>query len=118
MPRYDSGRNQYVTGAGGDAGVALYPANGAIVPGGSVHAITKTSAAALTLPPPGAGDDGLRLVIIARTAFAHTVVITEGTGGKGAAFDTLTFAAVGDCIELIADNQHWAVLATNGVVIS
>lgn len=119
MPRYDSVRNQYVTGAGGDAATALYAANGAIVPGGSVHAITKTSAAAMTLAPPAASDDGLTLRITARTAFAHTVTITEGLGGRGGAFVKLTFANVGDCIELMADNAHWIALSTpNGVVIS
>ncbi len=119
MPRYDPVRNQYVTGPGGDAGVALYPANGAISPSGSTHALTKTSAGAFTLVPPGAGDDGLVLRITARTAFAHTVTITEGLGGRGGAFVKLTFAAVGDCIELLADNAHWIPVGTPfGVVIS
>ena len=119
MPRYDSVRNQYLSGAGGDASVATYAANGAIVPGGSVHAITKTSAAAMTLAPPAAADDGLAIRIVARTAFAHTVTITEGLGGRGGAFVKMTFAAVGDCIELLADNAHWVPISTPfGVVIS
>ncbi len=73
----------------------------------------------MTLAAPTAADEGVRLVIIARTAFAHTVTIAAGVGGKGAAFDVLTFAAVGDCIELVADNLVWVpVGAPYGVVIS
>lgn len=117
QPRYDANRNQMVRGDS-DADVA-YAANGALTIADGVHAITKGSAAAMTLAPPAAGDDGIRMVITARTAFAHTVTITEGLGGKGAAFDVMTFAAVGDTIELLADNLHWVpVGAPYGVVIS
>jgi hypothetical protein len=117
QPRYDATRNQMVRGDS-DADVA-YAANGAITISDGVHAITKGSAAAMTLAPPAAADEGIRLIITARTAFAHTVTLTEGLGGKGAAFDVMTFAAVGDTIELLADNAHWVpVSAPYGVVIS
>lgn len=92
-------------------GVALYPANGAIAIATGVHALTKGSAGAYTLAPPAAADEGKRLLIVARTAFAHTVTITEGIGGKGASFDVITFAAVGDSIHLLADNLHWVPVA-------
>jgi len=117
-PRYDSARNQFVYGGGaGDAAVA-YAANGAISVRDGTHAITKTSLAAMTLAAPS-GVDGMRILIVARTAFAHTVTITEGLGGRGAGFTVLTFAAVGDGIELQADNNHWVpVGAPYGVVIS
>lgn len=119
MPRYNSTRNQFVqAGPGTEGGAALYPANAAIAKTDGVHAITKGSAAAMTLAPPTAAEEGMTLIIVSRTAFAHTVVITEGLGGKGAAFDTMTFAAVGDAIELLADNLHWVpVGAPYGVVI-
>lgn len=116
MPRYSAVRNQMVRG---NEGTYLYPANGAIAIADGVHAITKGSAAAMTLAPPTAGDEGTQLTIVARTAFAHTVTLTEGLGGKGAAFDLMTFAAVGDSITLIADNLHWVPMgAPYGVVIT
>ena len=120
MPRYNATRNQFVPATpGSEAGATLYAASGAIAIGDGVHAITKTSAAAMTLAPPTAADEGTRMIITARTAFAHTVTITEGLGGKGAAFDVMTFAAVGDTIELLADNLHWVpTSAPYGVVIS
>lgn len=115
MPRYAAGRNQYVRGED----PKTYSANGAINILDGVHRITKTSAAAMTLAPPTAGDEGTQITITSDTAFAHTVVITEGLGGKGAAFDTMTFAAVGDSITLVAANLHWVpIAAPYGVVIS
>lgn len=107
MPRYNAARNQFMQSPNGGDAPNIYLANGAIAVVDGVHSIRKTSAAAMTLAPPVAGDDGMRLTIVAGTAFAHTVTITEGIGGKGAAFDTITFAAVGDSIELLADNAHW-----------
>lgn len=116
-PRYDPVKNQYVYDAYGPA--MVYTANGAIQHSDGVHAIAKTSAAAMTLTPPTAGEEGMRIVLTARTAFAHTVTIAEGVGGKGGSFDVMTFAAVGDGITLLADNLHWVPLgAAYGVVIS
>jgi hypothetical protein len=118
MPRYSASRNQYVpSGAGGD-GAAVYPADGAIAIADGTHALTKTSAGAYTLAAPAAADDGMRLVIAARTAFAHVVTVTGGLGGN-AADDVITFAKVGDAIELLADNAKWVPLgAPYGAVIS
>ena len=117
MPRYDAARNRMVRGES-DADT-VYTANGALTIGDGVHAIAKTSAAVMTLVPPTADQEGIRMVITARTAFAHTVTITEGIGGKGGGFDVMTFAAVGDTIELLADNLHWVpVGAGYGVAIA
>lgn len=117
MPRYDSVRNQYVYDTTGPA--VVYTANGAIQHSDGVHAINKSSAAAMTLTPPTASEEGMRMTITGRTAFVHTVVITEGLGGKGGAFDTMSYAAVGDSITLLADNLHWVpVSAPYGVTIA
>ena len=117
QPRYDATLNQYAPGSAG--GSTVYTADGAITKTDGVHAIAKTSAAAMTLAPPTAGEAGMRIVLEARTAFAHTVTITEGVAGKGASFDVITFAAVGDSIELLADNLHWIPTgAPYGAVIS
>lgn len=113
--RYNPTKNQMVRGDD----VTDYAANGAITPQDGVATISKGSAAAMTLAPPAAGDDGMLLTITARTAFAHTVTITEGLGGKGASFDVITFAAVGDTITLRAVNAHWVPAgAPYGAVIS
>ena len=120
MPRFNAAKNKFVQASpGSEDGATLYAANGAITIADGVHAITKGSAAAMTLAPPAAADEGIKLLIVGRTAFAHTVTITEGLGGKGASFDVMTFAAVGDSIELLADNLHWVpTSAPYGVVIS
>lgn len=105
MARFDAAKNQYVRGDADDDRV--YTADGALTKSGGVHALAKTSAGAFTLVPPTTGEDGIELTVVARTAFAHTLTITEGIGGKGASFDVITFAAVGDSIVLLADNGHW-----------
>lgn len=113
--RYNAAKNQMVRGDD----VAEYLANGAIAVADGIHSIAKTSAAAMTLAPPTAGDEGMELTITAKTAFAHTVTVTEGLGAKGGSFDVMTFAAVGDSITLRAVNLHWVPTgAPYGVVIS
>lgn len=117
QPRYDAARNQYIRGDSGDSDT-VYTANGAISHADGVHAIAKTSAAAMTLSAPSAGEEGMRLTITGRTAFAHTVTVAGGLGGN-AADDVITFAKVGDSIELLADNLFWVPTGAGyGVVVS
>lgn len=115
--RYSGTLNRYVAGNDPAADTA-YTANGAIAIAEGVHAIAKTSAAVMTLAAPAAADEGMRMIITARTAFAHTVTVAGGLGGN-AADDVITFAKVGDSIELLADNLLWRpVSAPYGAVIS
>ncbi len=84
-------------------------ANGAIqaVAGGQVF-ITKAGVCALTLAAPYAA--GARLTIIATTAHAHTVTVTNGIGGAGSGSDVGTFGgAIGDGVTLISWNGFWYV---------
>jgi hypothetical protein len=81
-------------------------ANGAIALKQGTVLINKTSAAAMSLAAPTAGfDDGKKLKIIAATAHAHTV--TTPANEINGASDTVTFAAVGDWVELVAYNGIW-----------
>jgi len=117
QPRYNAAKNQFIYGSDTDTDTA-YTANGAIAIADGVAAIAKTSAAAMTLAAPTAADEGVRIVIVARTAFAHTVTVAGGLGGN-AADDVITFAKVGDSIEVLADALHWCpVSAPYGAVIS
>jgi len=119
QPTYDPTANRYQRPeADAPPTALLYAVSGAIAISTGVHAITKAGVAVMTLAPPTAAQAGTRLLIVARTAFAHTVTITEGLGGN-AADDVMTFAKVGDSIHLLADNLHWVpVGAPYGVVIS
>jgi tryptophan synthase alpha subunit len=101
QPRYDAVRNQYVYGADSDADVANL-VDGAVTHAEGVHAITKASIAALTLSAPTAAEEGMRLIVVSRTAFAHVVTVAGGAG-----FTTITYGAIGDCVELLADNLKW-----------
>jgi len=117
-PRYDASKNQYVYGPG-PSDDTIQGVDGPITHADGVHALTKATAGAYTLTPPTAGEEGVRLTIVARTAVAHVVTYAEGLGGRGGAFVKFTFANVGDSICLLADNLHWvAEGAAYGVVIS
>jgi hypothetical protein len=117
MPRYDAVKNQYIFGNDADADVAQ-SADGAVPHSEGTHAITKAGIAVLTIAQPTAAEEGMRMVIVSRTAFAHTLTVTGGLGGN-AADDVCTFAKVGDNIELLADALRWVPIGTPyGVVIS
>jgi len=86
-------------------------ASGAIHSTSGVVAITKATAAALTLASPPKNNDGAILYIVSTTAAAHTVTITAGFNGVGAGGDVGTFTGnIGDGICLIAYNGIWYVM--------
>jgi hypothetical protein len=117
QPRYDATLNQYVYGDSPDSDVAQL-IDGAITHVEGVHALTKATPGAYTLAAPTAAEEGMRLSIVSRTAQAHVLTVTGGLGGN-AADDVLTFAKVGDGIDLLADNLKWVPSgAPYGVVIS
>jgi hypothetical protein len=120
QPRYDAIKNQYVYGLdqGPDDDVAN-AVDGAITHAGGTHALTKPSVGAYTLSVPTADEEGTRLLITNRTAFAHVVTVAGGLGGN-AADDVLTFnAKIGSAIELQAGPGYWfPVNAPYLVVIS
>lgn len=84
------------------------------------YVITKAGVAALTLAAPTAGaDDGLYLMFISSTANQHTITAT-GLYEDGAGHVNLaTFPAnIGGCLELMAYNGKWYVLAALNVTMS
>lgn len=84
-------------------------ADGAITIKNGTVLITKAGVCALTLADPTAGtDDGKALVIVSKTANAHTVTIAGGEAGGGAGSDVGTFgAAAGNWVRLVAYNGKW-----------
>jgi hypothetical protein len=103
--------------------VVVHNADGAIaVPtGNQAIVLTKATAAAMTLVAPTAGThDGVTLNIVSTTAVAHTVTqTTPGFNNGGAASDVATFgAAIGNCMEIIAYNGVWLVLALRNVTLA
>jgi len=103
-----SGLKDTCTAASGDGAISVKT--------GTV-AITKGSAAALTLAAPTATtDDGKVLTIIGTTAFAHTVTTPSNklNGNK----TTVTYAAAGDSITVEAYQGVWYSRALKGALIS
>jgi hypothetical protein len=119
QPRYDAVLNQYVPEEADQTPIALHAVDGAITHTNGRHGLSKASIGAYSVSVPTATEDGNRIVIVARSAFAHVVTVAGGLGGN-AADDVLTFdGKVGSSIELMADNQKWVPTgAAYGVVIS
>lgn len=100
--------------------VLVLSGDGAISIKNGVVALTKGSAAAITIATPTAGvDDGAYLEIYTETAFAH--VVTQGTDGfnaKGASGTATFTAAKGNAFSIVARNGHWWTTSTLGVTIA
>lgn len=119
-----------VTGAAADQNTAqiagnpvtIYTADGAIAISGGTAVISKAgSAAAMTLAAPTAAQNGLRLVIVAGTAFAHVITATGliDDGVTGGAKNTCTLGAfVGATATLLAYNLHWVLVSKTVATIA
>lgn len=94
------------------------------VPGGNaVLNINKPSAAALILPAPPAGDNGLTVVFTSNTAFAHVITVSPAAsfqdGTSSSPKTTITFAAFkGASVELTAENGFWNVMSQQNVTLT
>jgi len=94
--------------------VTAVSADGAIAIAPGVVRITKTSAAALTLAAPDAGDDGTVMHIIAWTDYAHVITIAttsllDGTSTPKGKCTTAAYGGSG--ISIVAVNQKWMLLS-------
>ncbi len=91
-----------------------------IPPGDTVFVITKASVCVLTIADPAVGDNGKVLKFISRTAQAHTLSNAAGSGfnAGGASADVATWGgAIGDGLELVADNAKWLVAYLRNVTL-
>jgi ribosomal protein L30E len=98
--------------------VTVYTANGAIGLTSGVHAIEKTSAAAMTVAAPATTQDGERLHIISNTDFAHVITFTGSTllDGTTGANQTVTMTAFkGSSIVVVARNAKWLLENSSNV---
>jgi len=118
-PAQQKGVNSFLSGFKYQITVAS--ADGAIAAKSGMVYITKASAAALTLADPTSGaDDGKELLIIATTAYAHTVSNAAGSGfnGGGAATDVGTYtAAVANYLRVTAYAGKWWVTGNVNVTL-
>lgn len=96
-------------------------ASGAIGSKTGIAYLTAGSAETYTLADPTNGnDDGKELTIYSKTAHAHKVDNSAGSGfdGGGGSLDTLTFGgAIGDCVVLFADAGVWRIKSLRGVTV-
>ena len=100
-----------VVNAVASAAIAIQPGTVTLGSGGAL---------AMTLATPATpGDEGKRIFVVAVTAHAHTIVTAANViKNANASGDTLTFAHVGDGVELEALGGLWYVRSINGPVLS
>jgi hypothetical protein len=111
------GRHVFPEGVSGAA--RTYAVDGVIQQLSGTHALTKPSVGAFTLTAPG--NDGTRLTIVNRTAFAHVVTATGllDDGTAVASKNTATFAAFpGAVLDLVAAGLKWNVSVKSGVTVA
>ena len=92
--------------------VSYAAAAGAIAVTTGTVVLNGAAALAMTLAAPTAAQDGTVITIVAGTAHAHTV--TTPADAIYGAKDKVTFAAVGDIVELEAVNTQWMVRSIGG----
>lgn len=95
------------------APVTVITGDAALVVAHQIAVFTKGSAAAITLAAPVAADNGLKIQLVAGSAFAHVITATGliDDGVTGGAKNTITLGAfVGASCEIMAYNLHWVVL--------
>jgi hypothetical protein len=107
------------TGANVRPSVIALSAQAAVPAASGTYVITKGSAGAYTLATPVAGvDDGKYIVVVASTAFAHTVT-TAANKINGNKLTATFAAAIGNNLELVAYQGIWyCVLPSTGVTLS
>ena|ERR1017187_1017847 len=96
-------------------------ASGAITIAPSIVGLGSGGVLAMTLAAPSSpAQDGTRMFIVAETAHAHTVTTPANTiKGANTSGDTVTFAHVGDSVELEALGGLWYVRGgLSGAVLS
>jgi hypothetical protein len=94
-------------------------AQAAIPVASGTYVITKGSAGAYTLAAPVSGsDDGKYVVVVAQTAFAHTVT-TPANKINGNKLTATFAAAIGNNVELVAYQGVWyCVLPSTGITLT
>lgn len=105
------GQQDALTVISGDGAVAVAP---------GATALTKASAAAITIAAPTVTThDGYMVRIYSETAQAHVITCsTDGFNSKGSS-GTITFsAAKGNAVLLIARNGHWWVVSNIGGTVA
>jgi len=104
-----------ITGQGfssGNSAVNHVTAAGAIPVVSGTVGLGSGAALAMTLATPTLAQDGTTITVVAETAHAHTIKtaanIIQGNG------DTVTFAAIGDIVQLRAVGQKWMIMSIGG----
>lgn len=112
-------RGRQLFAGGAENGSRYYPNDGAIAVSTHNGFLTKSSAGAYTLAAPA--RDGIRLLLVSRTAQAHQVTATGlfDDGVTGGSKNTALWAAfAGASAEFVSGGGKWNTLSLKGVTVS
>lgn len=99
--------------------VTVISGDGAITVTPSVVALTKGSAAAITIAAPTAAQEGTYIRVYTETAFAHVLTCaSNGFNDKGSSGTVTLTNAKGNGFLLLARNLKWWVVQTLGATVA
>lgn len=95
-----------------------YGAAGAIVRAPGLHRLAGGSAIAMTLSAPKVDEEGMTLLFLITTAYAHTITLDSGDFNNEAHSQKLVFAAaIGNCLELMVVNGAYVVTLNKNITL-
>lgn len=96
-----------------------YTSSGAITLMPGLQFIGSGGALAMTLANPALYQSGMVMTLYASTAQAHTITYTAGFFGTTTSSDVCTLGgAIGDYIQVVAQNATWRAVATRNCTIA
>jgi hypothetical protein len=99
--------------------VYSYGADATIPALAGLHELNTGAATVFDIAAPGLDQDGLVLIITAKTAHAYEVHSALAFLGEGAGEDEAVFGgAIGDNFALVAQNGRWLVLSAQNVTFA
>lgn len=98
--------------------ITAYTAAGAIDLRPGVSTVAGGSAQAYTVAAPTEAQNGMIMVILCKTAYAHTITFTTGIVDGANTSDVATFAAIGDSLVVVAIHGKWYLISFRGTSIA
>jgi hypothetical protein len=98
--------------------ISAYTASGALDIRPGVTTVAGGSAQSYTLANPSEAQNGMIMIIICKTTYAHTVTVATGIADGANTSDVATFAAIGDSLVVVAVHGKWYLISFRGTSLA
>ncbi len=99
--------------------VYSYGADTTLQPLAGLHELNTGAATVFDIASPGLSQDGLVMIITAKTAHAYQVIASAAFLGEGAGEDEAVFGgAIGDNLTIMAQAGRWLVLSSQNITFA